>query len=139
MKRYVFRYRKERTRTGEIVWRPVLYLHLKSCDKNFYLFDAYIDSGADISLFTKSDCELLGYNLDEGKERFIGGISGTLIRTYEHKVQVKLGEVEFGAKIAFAELDEVPRLLGRKSFLKKFKILFDEENKVVYFKVMEFQ
>ncbi|MEW6041250.1 MAG: hypothetical protein AB1633_06980 [Elusimicrobiota bacterium] len=106
---------------------------MRSENHKYYLFDAYIDSGADISLFTKSDCILLGHNLEKGREKLIGGVSGSLIRTYIHKIPVRLGEDEFRAEIAFAELDEVPRLLGRKNAFEHFRILFDEKIKRVYF------
>jgi hypothetical protein len=89
MKKYTYKYRKEKTRTGEIVYRPVAHVYLRGKDNNFYLFDIYIDSGADMSLFNRSDCSLLGYDLEEGIEKFFGGIGGNLIRTFVHQVPVK--------------------------------------------------
>ena len=133
MIQYTFDYRKERTRDGEIVYRPVVYLYLRGKDNNLYLFDAYIDSGADISLFTKTDCALLGHKLEKGEEKLIGGIGGGLIRTFVHKVPVRIGEIEFEARIAFAVLEEIPRLLGRADIFKRFQLLFDESILKVYF------
>jgi len=37
MKSYIFHYRKEKTKEGEIVYRPVAYVHLKGRDGNWYL------------------------------------------------------------------------------------------------------
>ena len=133
MKSYIFHYRKEKTKEGEIVYRPVAYVHLKGKDGNWYLFDPYIDSGADLCLFTRSDCNLLGYELKEGRERLIGGVSGGLIRTYIHQVLLRIGEIELTAEVAFAELEEVPRLLGRKDIFNRFQINFDEEELKIYF------
>jgi len=124
---YDFNYRKERTREGEIIYRPAIYFYLQGTDGNWYLFDAYLDSGADVSLFTKSDCEFLGRQLREGKEKFIGGISGGLMRAFLHKVPLRIGEVIIKAEIGFAEIEEVPRLLGRKTIFPHFRICFDED------------
>ena len=125
---YTFDYRKEKTREGEIIYRPAIYVYLRSTKKNWYLFDAYLDSGADLSLFTRSDCEFLGHNLSKGKKRFIGGISGGLIRVFVHKVPLKIGEIVINAEIAFAEIEEVPRLIGRKTIFPCFRICFDEDD-----------
>ncbi|MBU1261725.1 hypothetical protein KKH56_07000 [bacterium] len=133
MKSYIFHYRKEKTREGEIVYRPVAYIHLKAKDGNWYLFDPYIDSGADLSLFTRSDCSLLGHELKKGREKLIGGVSGGLIRTYIHQVLLKIGETELTTEIAFAEIEEVPRLLGRKSIFNHFQINFDEKELKIHF------
>ena len=101
------------------------------------MFDGYVDSGADISLFTRSDCTLLGYKLEEGKEKLIGGVSGTLIRTFIHQVPIKIGNTKIEAEVAFAEIENVPRLIGRKTIFEKFQILFDEKKLKVYFILVE--
>jgi len=139
MKSYIFHYRKEKTKEGEIVYRPVAYVHLKGKDGNWYLFDPYIDSGADISLLTRSDCNLLGYELKNGQERRISGVSGGIIRTYIHQVLLRIGEIELTAEVAFAELEQVPRLLGRKDIFNRFQINFDEEELKIHFTPKEKQ
>jgi hypothetical protein len=48
----VFKYRKERART-RVVYRPVAKLSLKSADGYWHTFTAYVDSGADVSLFAR--------------------------------------------------------------------------------------
>jgi hypothetical protein len=44
-------------------------MFLQSVKGEWYAFRVYIDSGADISLFTKTDAELLGLNLYQGQYR----------------------------------------------------------------------
>ena len=125
--RYDFDYRKERTRGGETVYRPAIYFYLQGVDKNWYLFDAYLDSGADLSLLTRSDCEFLGHQLKEGREKYIGGIAGGLMRVFLHRIPFRIGKVIIEAEIGFAEIEEVLRLLGRRAIFPHFRICFDED------------
>ena len=127
MKRYVFDYVPESTRRG-IVHRPVVLVHLRSMDGSWLAFRVYADSGADISLFTKGDSKLLGLNLYEGEYRPIVGVGKILIPAYVHRVGMMIGEAVFEADVAFAESDEVPRVLGRADVFKRFRVTFDEAN-----------
>jgi hypothetical protein len=126
MKRYAFRYIKERTRSGDIIYRPIAHVYLKGRNREWHLFYPYIDSGADTSMFTRSDCELLGLTLYNGTFRSMSGIGHVSIPAYIHKVLMKIGEEKFQARVAFADSNEIPRLLGRLDIFKKFRIIFDE-------------
>ena len=136
MKRYVFKYVAERTRSGEVVHRPIVHLYAKSKGGEWYRFYPYVDSGADISLFTRSDCELLGLKLRSGIFRPVLGIGRVEIPAYVHEISVKIGDEEFNARMAFADSDEVPRVLGRSEIFKRFRITFDEDNLRTIFEVV---
>lgn len=127
MKRYIFKYTPEPTRTG-IIHRPTARILLQSTKNEWYAFRAYIDSGADISLFTKTDAKLLRLNLYQGEYRPIIGIGKTLIPAYTHQVKMKIEETTLNVNVSFADSDEVPRLLGRTDIFKHFKITFNEQN-----------
>jgi hypothetical protein len=86
----VFKYRKERART-RVVYRPVAKLSLKSADGYWYTFTAYVDSGADVSLFTRGDAELLGINIYEGEPWELTGIGGAVIPAYLHETLARIG------------------------------------------------
>src|SRR3989339_1430794 len=101
MKHIIFKYRKEKTKSNLDVYRPVAYVYIKGQDGNWYFFDPYVDSGADLPLFTKSDCMLLGHELEKGEERLIGGVGGTLIRCFVHNLDMKIGDNIFRTKAAF--------------------------------------
>ena len=126
MKRYIFQYAPEPTRTG-IIYRPTAKILLQSTTNDWYAFRVYIDSGADISLFTKTDAKLLGLNLYHGEYRPIIGIGKILIPAYTHKVKMKIEETPLNVNASFADSDEVPRLLGRTDVFKQFKITFNEQ------------
>ena len=83
------------------------YVYLQSKDGTWYFFVPYVDSGADTSLFPKGD------------------------------VKMRIGETLLNVNIAFADSDEVPRLLGRSDVFKRFKITFDEISLQTIFEVYE--
>ena len=94
-----------------------------------------MDSGADISLLTRSDCELLGLKLRGGVYRPMSGIGRVEIPAYVHEVPIRIGDEEFDVRVAFADSDEVPRVLGRSEIFKRFLITFDEANLRTVFEV----
>jgi len=73
----------------------------------------------------------------KGDERPLGGIGKGLIKTYVHRIKVKLGTVEFICAIAFAEEEDIPRLLGREDLFEHFRICFDQSNLVTDFILIE--
>ena len=125
--KFVFKYRKEETKKG-VIYRPVVKVSLRSSDGHWYMFTAYVDSGADVSILPKGDAELLGVNLYEGELWRLTGIGRVIVLAYLHEVMVKIGALEFPARIAFADLNEVPRIVGRLDIFRKFKVMFDEQN-----------
>jgi len=127
LKRYIFKYTPELTRRG-IIYRPTARVYLQSKKSKWFAFRVYIDSGADISLFTKGDSKILELNLYEGEYRPIIGIGKILIPAYIHKVKMKIGDTVLNVSVSFADSDEVPRLLGRTNIFKHFKITFNESN-----------
>lgn len=54
------------------------------------------------------------------------GIGGVLIPAYIHWVNLKIEDTVLCVKTAFADSDEVPRLLGRTDVFNHFRITFDE-------------
>jgi hypothetical protein len=127
LKRYIFKYTPEPTKTG-IIHRPTARIFLQSTKNEWYAFRVYIDSGADMSLFTKTDAKLLGLDLYKGEYRPIIGIGKTLIPAYTHKIKMKIEETTLSVNVSFADSDEVPRLLGRTDIFKHFRITFNEQN-----------
>lgn len=133
MMRYVFPYKADRTRTGKFIYRPAALVRVMAANSFWHLFRPYVDSGADLTLLKKSDCEDMGYDLTTGTLRLIGGISKTLLRTYVHQIPVRIGETQFLCRVAFAEIDTVPRLLGRLDVFHQFRICFEETKRETHF------
>lgn len=126
IRKYIFDYDTEILESGQKKRFPVIVLHIQARNKKWYQFKPYLDTGADISLLTRLDAELLGLDIYKGQEELIGGVGGGLVKTYTHSVQVQIGETKLRVPVAFADSDETPRLLGRRNIFSKFYIGFNE-------------
>lgn len=119
---------------GKIISFPAIRLSLLTRDSNQeFSFLVLVDSGAEISLFTKSDAELLGFSLKRGKKVNIGSVSGDRVLAFLYPVVMKIGEEKFKVKIAFSERDDTPRILGRNPIFSYFFVVFDDKNKKTIF------
>jgi hypothetical protein len=137
VKVFTFPYSEEKLPDGTIVSRPLVFIHLQGQDGGWQLFDLYPDAGADITLLREHDCRLLGYELEAGKELFIGGICSGPIRTFVHELPLRLGTGIFICPVAFAEKANVPRLLGRAGLFYHFKVCYDDARGVTQFILQE--
>ena len=134
-KEYRFKYRKVKTPWGTIS-RPYGTIFLKDSKGEWMPFFPLIDSGADFILMPKSTCEILGYQLKDGKKGEIKGIS-CKITAYLHRIDAKIGEkVLSEAAVLFAE-KETPILLGREDVFSAFQILFKQKDSEICFKAEE--
>jgi hypothetical protein len=134
MVRYSFPYRKEYSSVIGEIYRPVAVIYLQAKDGKWRGFTVYVDSGADITLLPRSACtEGLGYNLEEGKLGYVGGVTPGRIKIYVHTVAARIGEEKLKARIAFAENDNVPPLLGRTDIFDHFKVCCDFKKRETLF------
>jgi len=136
MRRYIFKYSPEPSKRG-VVHRPIAHVLLQSKGGAWRLFYPYVDSGADISFFRKSDASLLQLSLYAGEYSPILGVGKILMPAYIHNVKTKIGDTVMDVNVAFADSDEVPRLLGRAGVFNRFRITFDEANLQTIFESRE--
>jgi hypothetical protein len=101
-------------------------------DKEIWI-SPYIDSGADITLIPKSAGEILGFELEEGKIKELSGIGEGKVAVIPKVVKMTIGKEKFDCQIAWALIEEVPLLLGRKDIFDHFAILFQQWNKNILF------
>lgn len=95
-------------------------------------FRAFVDSGAAYSIFQAEMAEILGLRLEAGKEDYVTVGDGSQIKVYIHQVKVKFADEEFKARIGFSRhLGIGFNIIGRKDFFERFKICFDESEKIV--------
>jgi predicted aspartyl protease len=52
-----------------------------------------------------------------------------------HEVRIKIGEIEFSARVGFSELENVPHLLGMLDVFDNVKTEFEKDGGKVYFLV----
>ena len=134
--KFTFKYRREEAKK-RIIYRPIVKLSLKSTDGRWYMFTAYVDSGADVSMLPKGDAELLGIRIYAGEYWPLTGIGRAIIPAYLHEVMARIGTLEFPMHVAFADSDEVPRIVGRADVFTRFRIMFDEQNLQTIFQTYE--
>ncbi len=127
-----FDFKEEKSRIFGFILRPVARITLISNDLEVEEY-VYVDSGADISLISKSVGELLGFKITEkDKVEEIKGIGERSVPMIVKEVKMKIGEKVFNAKIAWALIEEVPLLLGREDVFNLFNICFEKNKKVIF-------
>lgn len=129
----IFKYEGELCASGEIIYRPVADILLKTIDGKWVEFHPYIDSGADCILIPYSLGKLIFSEKNNEKKESLGGISGGVDVIYL-QCEVKIGDCIFNAKVAWAQIEDVPSLLGRTDIFDNFNIEFKQKDKEIIFK-----
>ena len=114
---------------------PIISLQIKSKVKvDWITFDAFVDSGASYSIFKAEIGDILGLEMEKGNKILITVGNGSLIVVYIHRLIIQIDDEEFEAEIGFSkQLGIGFNIIGRKDIFERFKICFDEKEKVVEF------
>ena len=114
---------------------PIISLQIKSKVKvDWITFDAFVDSGASYSIFKAEIGDILGLEMEKGNKILITVGDGSLIVVYIHRLIIQIGDEEFEAEIGFSkQLGIGFNIIGRKDIFERFKVCFDEKEKVVEF------
>ncbi len=127
-----FDFRKEESRIFGAILRPVARIILINENVEFPEH-VYVDSGADISLISKSVGDALGLKIENtDKITEIKGIGERGIPIIIKKVKIKIRDKLFDARIAWALIEEVPLLLGREDVFNIFDIYFKKNKKTIF-------
>jgi hypothetical protein len=120
----IFPYKK----IGGLKYGPVAPLALKGVDR-WVPFDAFVDSGADYSVFHSDVASLIGLKLYSGEKKIVTVGDGDEMIVYVHRVRVRFADFLFKAPIAFStSLGSGFNLLGREAFFEKFQICFNDRD-----------
>ena len=128
--RIEFPYRKEKSSTFGVIFRPVAKVILQE------EFDQwlYVDSGADITLIPLSVGDLIGFRrIRRDKLQSIMGVGKSSVPIIVKKASMRIGSVSFDARVAWSQVEDVPPLLGRTDVFRKFSITFRERERVTTF------
>ena len=125
MKDLFFPYKRVRSDIFGVASIPVAKIILQGREE--IAVDVIVDSGAVISIFPRSLCDLLGLDFDEGKGASVRTATGEEIRIRVHKVKMRVGEYAFDARAAFSENENVPYVLGRLDILDKIEIRLEKD------------
>jgi predicted aspartyl protease len=125
-----FKFTKENSSSLGIVYRPIVKVGLRDADGELFELSVLVDSGADISIFSRRIGDIMGIDVEKGEEKIFRGIVGELI-AYVHKIPISINDREVETRVAFA-LSEVPNLLGRLDIFKNFEISFKKEDDLCF-------
>jgi len=127
-----FDYRQEKLQSGEIIFRPVAKIYIRS-NKNKWIAEYfYIDSGADYTLIPYLMGKFLGFAEIASEVEEMGGIGGVIAVRFAN-VPVKIEKYQFDCTIVWAQIEQVPLLLGRKNVFDNFDIKFQQRKKKTIF------
>jgi len=94
----------------------------------------YVDSGADITLIPLSVGRLIGLQrMKRDRLERITGVGGSSIPIVVKPASMRLGSVEFRARVAWSQAEEVPLLLGRMDVFRRFDVSFRDKAGVTIF------
>lgn len=111
---------------------PIVPISLKH--EEWVDFRAFVDSGAGYPIFQAEAAEILGLRLEDGEEGHVTVGDGSQIKVYIHKTKVQIAGKEFEANIGFSRRLGIGfNIIGRKDIFEKFRICFDESEKVLEF------
>ena len=127
-----FGYRKETLHSGETIFRPVAKVYLLRDGKEWIPEYFYVDSGADYTLIPYKFGRFIGLDsiaLDVEEISGIGGVVGIRFAV----IPMKIEEHQFDCKIAWAQIERVPFLLGRENVFECFDITFKQRKRNTVF------
>jgi hypothetical protein len=125
----VFAWRRRQTRHFGEQWMPFAEVSLRDIRGGWQPFAFQIDTGAVISILPRTAAEYLGVSFDRGEPIDLASVGGHPHRYFAHKLNAKIGGLKpFPLRIAIAESDNVPNLLGRLDVLDHFVIVLDSDS-----------
>ena len=92
-----------------------------------------IDSGADITLIPhRAGVALRLPSAKDEELQPLGGIAGSILVAYR-QMEVEIGNYRFSCRIAWAQTDSVPFILGRFDVFDEFIVELRQKERVTFF------
>ncbi|MBM4331157.1 MAG: hypothetical protein FJ117_08000 [Deltaproteobacteria bacterium] len=100
----------------------------------WYPIEVYVDSGAFFTLLHAQIAEGVGFDYRSGNNVYLQVGDGSFIPVYLHDLEVQIGTDRMKAKIGFSEKLGIGfNLLGRTDIFNRFKICFQESQRILTF------
>jgi len=125
LKKFFFPYKHASSDVFGEVLIPVAKIFL--CGIEEIGVDVVVDSGAVISIFPRSLCDLLGLVFEDGRRASVMSATGEEIHVRIHRVGMRIGDFGFDARVAFSEVENIPYVLGRLDVFDKVEIRFERD------------
>ena len=112
---------------------PMITIGIK-IDEIWYPVEVYVDSGAAYTLLHAEIAEGVGFDYRSGNKTYLQVGDGSFIPAYFHDIEVQIGAERLRAKIGFSEKLGVGfNLLGRADVFSRFRICFEEGQRILTF------
>ncbi len=116
------------------IFKPFSFVRLEYKNQFLSLYPMLVDSGADITLIPRKTGVRLGFvEPKEGEVKELGGIAGSAPVVYR-TMDMRVEDVKFPCRVAWAQTDDVPPVLGRVDVFDKFDIELKQSERKVLFK-----
>jgi len=120
-----FPYKLIDTETFGKVTIPVAKIFLQG-KKEETAIDVIVDTGAVISIFPKSLCDVLGLVFENGQLSYVKTATSESIPIRIHRLKIRIGNHSFKARVAFSSIENVPYILGRLDILDQMEMKFNK-------------
>jgi len=122
----VYSWSRHRTKHFGSVAVPLAHIELQSSDNSFLAFAVQIDSGAVVSLLRRSVADLLGIDLESGRQVGLSSVGGAQTKAYVHELVTRFSpDMVLTIPYAIADTERVPNLLGRLGVFDELQVDFD--------------
>ena len=112
---------------------PIITVGLK-LQETWYPIATYVDSGAAYTLLHTAIAQGAGFHYRTGHRTTVQVGDGSFIPVYLHDLELQIGPERFLAKVGFSErLGVAFNLLGRDSVFTRFKMCFQEQQRMLSF------
>ena len=102
---------------------PLAKISLKTFAGDWIDFAPLVDSGAVVSVFNRSDSEMLGYELVTGRYCELVSASRHKIPCYVHRIEMRIGTEVIRSDVAFSTRDDMGSgYLGRVDVFDNFEV-----------------
>lgn len=129
-----FAYKKQFSSLLGEIYRPVAEVSFRDKNGSEIVSFMFVDSGADITLISKSFGESLGLEINKEEIKEVRGIGDSRVPVIIKKLPLKIGDISFEARVAWALVEGVPPLLGRIDVFDRFEVSFKQKEKITEFK-----
>ncbi len=93
----------------------------------------YVDSGADVTLISRSVGDYLGFKIGEDEKiQDIKGVGGKAVPIIIKSAKIRIGDITTDARIAWSLVEDVPLLLGRIDIFNLFDIIFRKNASTIF-------
>lgn len=125
---HVFRYKPFRGRLA-----PLITIGVK-IEAVWYPVEVYVDSGSAYTVLRAQIADGIGFDYRTGNRVYLQVGDGSFVPVYLHQLEVQVGTDRLPVQVGFSEKLGVGfNLLGRAGVFERFRICFQESQRVLTF------